>query len=115
MKKCREELNVFMNYEFNLLQHVSVVAERPRAAAAETASHEGDDNTPSGPTGCCSSDENVLSDHTVLINKSNERICIKLLPEVSGQEKIYYLEYTTEKSFRRYVNMYYYCTIIRQL
>ena len=37
-----------MNYEFNLLHHVAVVAKRMRAAAAETA-HEGDDNTPSGP------------------------------------------------------------------
>ena len=42
-----------MNYEFNLLHHVGVVAKRVRvaAAAAETASHEGDDNTTSGPTG----------------------------------------------------------------
>ena len=39
-----------MNYEFNLLHHVGVVAQRVRAAA-ETAAHEGDDNTPSGPTG----------------------------------------------------------------
>ena len=41
-----------MNYEFNLLHHVGVVAKRVRAAeaAAETAVHEGDDNTPSGPT-----------------------------------------------------------------
>ena len=38
-----------MNYEFNLLHHVGVVAKIVRAAA-ETA-HEGDDNTPSGPTG----------------------------------------------------------------
>ena len=48
-KKCREGLNVSMNYEFNLLHHVGVVAKRVRAAAAaETAAHEGDDNTPSG-------------------------------------------------------------------
>ena len=42
-----------MNYEFNLLYHVGVVAERLGAAAAETVAetHEGDDNTPSGPTG----------------------------------------------------------------
>ena len=44
-----------MNYEFNLLNHVGVVAKRVCAAAAETAAgtaaHEGDDNTPSGPTG----------------------------------------------------------------
>ena len=44
-----------MNYEFNLLHHVGVVAKRVCAAAAgaaaETAAHEGDDNTPSGPTG----------------------------------------------------------------
>ena len=39
-----------MNYELNMLHHVGVVAKRVRAAAAETA-HEGDDNTPSGPTG----------------------------------------------------------------
>ena len=41
-----------MNYEFNLLHHVGVVAKRVRAAAAaaETA-HEGDDTTPSGPAG----------------------------------------------------------------
>ena len=42
-----------MNYEFNLLHHAGVVAKRLRAAAVETAAggHEGDDNTPSGPTG----------------------------------------------------------------
>ena len=51
-KKCWEELNVCMNYEFNLLHHVGVVAKRVRAAvAAETAAHEGDDNTPSDPKG----------------------------------------------------------------
>ena len=54
-KKCREGLNVCMNYELNLLHHVGVVAKRvcaaTAAAAAETAAHEGDDNTPSGPTG----------------------------------------------------------------
>ena len=49
-KKCREGLNVCMNYEFNLLHHVDVVAKRVCAAAAETAVHEGDDNTPLGPT-----------------------------------------------------------------
>ena len=39
-------------YEFNMLHHVGVVAKRVRAAAAErAAAHEGDDNTPSGPTG----------------------------------------------------------------
>ena len=51
---CRDGLNVCMNYEFNLLHHVGVLAKRVRAAAAaetETAAHEGDDNTPSGPTG----------------------------------------------------------------
>ena len=31
--KCQEGLNVCMNYEFNLLQHVGVVAERVCAAA----------------------------------------------------------------------------------
>ena len=41
-----------MNYEFNVLHHVGVVAKRVcAAAAAEMATHEGDDNTPSGPTG----------------------------------------------------------------
>ena len=49
-KKCREGLNVCMNYEFNLLNHVGVVAKRVCAAAAaaaaaetaaETAAHEG--------------------------------------------------------------------------
>ena len=41
-------------YELNLLHHVGVVAKRLCAAAetaAEKAAHEGDDNTPSGPTG----------------------------------------------------------------
>ena len=50
-KKCREGLNVCMNFEFNLLHHVGVVAKKVCAAAAEMAAHEGDDNTPSGPTG----------------------------------------------------------------
>ena len=40
-----------MNYKFNLLHHVGVVAKRLHAAAAASAAHEGDDNTPSGPTG----------------------------------------------------------------
>ena len=40
-----------MNYEFNLLHHVGVVVKRVHASAAETAAHEGDDNTPSGPMG----------------------------------------------------------------
>ena len=38
-----------MNYEFNLLHHVGVVAKRVCAAA--TAAHEGDDNIPLGPKG----------------------------------------------------------------
>ena len=46
-----EGLNVCTNYEFNLLHHVAAVAKRVCAAAAETAAHEGDNNTPSGPTG----------------------------------------------------------------
>ena len=51
-KKRREGLNVCMNDEFNLLHHVGVVVKKVRAAAAErAAAHEGDDNTPSGPTG----------------------------------------------------------------
>ena len=39
-----------MNYEFILFHHVGVVAKRVRACGggAETAAHEGDDNTPSG-------------------------------------------------------------------
>ena len=37
-----------MNYDFNLLPHFAVVAERWRAAAA--AAHEGEDNNLSGPT-----------------------------------------------------------------
>ena len=41
--------SVCMNYEFNLLHHVGVVAKRV-GAAAETESHE-DDNTTSGLTG----------------------------------------------------------------
>ena len=48
-KKCREGLNVCMNYEFNQLHHVGVVAKRVHSAAAavaETAAHEGDDNIP---------------------------------------------------------------------
>ena len=40
-----------MNYEFNLLHHVGVVAKTVCAAAAAAAAHEGEDNTPSGPTG----------------------------------------------------------------
>ena len=43
-KKLPGGVNVCMNYEFNLLHHVGVVAKRLRAAA-ETAAHEGDDNT----------------------------------------------------------------------
>ena len=39
-----------MNYEFNLLHHVGVVAKRVRAAVA-AAVHEGDNNTTSGPVG----------------------------------------------------------------
>ena len=45
-KKCREGLDVCMNFEFNLLNHVGVVAKRvcaaaAAAAAAETAAHGG--------------------------------------------------------------------------
>ena len=39
-----------MNYELNLLDHAGVVAKIVCAAAAKTAAHEGDDNTPWGPT-----------------------------------------------------------------
>ena len=39
-KKYREGSNVCMNYEFNLLHHVGLVAKRVcAAAAAETAAH----------------------------------------------------------------------------
>ena len=47
---CREGLNVCMNYVFKMLHHVDVVAKRLHATA-ETAVHEGDDNTHLGPTG----------------------------------------------------------------
>ena len=51
-KKCREGLNVCMNYEFNLLNHVGVVAKRVcgGGGAAAAAAHEGDDNTPQKPS-----------------------------------------------------------------
>ena len=39
-----------MNYESNLLHHAGVEAKRLRAAET-AAAHEGDDNTPLGPTG----------------------------------------------------------------
>ena len=46
-KKCRDGFNACMNYEFNLLHHVDVVAKRVRAAAeTAAAAHEGADNTP---------------------------------------------------------------------
>ena len=49
-KKMRQEgFIVCMNYEFNLLHHVGVVAKRLSVAATERAAHEGDNNTPSGP------------------------------------------------------------------
>ena len=48
---CQEGFNFCMNYDFNLSQNVGVVAKRLCATAAETAAHEGDDETPSGPTG----------------------------------------------------------------
>ena len=51
-------MNVCLNYQFNLLHHVGVVAKRVRASAAavtaaetSAAAHEGDDNTASGLTG----------------------------------------------------------------
>ena len=42
-----------MNYNLNLLHHVGVVAKSLYAAVVKTAAgtHEGDDNTPSGPAG----------------------------------------------------------------
>ena len=40
-----------MNYEFNLLHHVGVVAKRVDGGGDAAAAHEGDDNTPSGPSG----------------------------------------------------------------
>ena len=48
-KKCREGLNVCMNYEFILLRHVGVVAKRVRAAAA--GAHERGRQYPLGPNG----------------------------------------------------------------
>ena len=48
-----------MNYEFNLLHHVGVVAKRLCTAAAETA-HEGDDNTPSRGVKSTSAGEKVI-------------------------------------------------------
>ena len=51
-KKCREGLNICMNYECDLLHLVGVVAKKVcAAAAAAEKAHKGDDNTPSGPTG----------------------------------------------------------------
>ena len=41
---------LYENYDFNLFHHIGVVAKKVCAAEAETAAHEGDDNTPSGPT-----------------------------------------------------------------
>ena len=50
-KNYREGLNVCMNHEFNLLHHGGAVAKSLSVAtAAERAAHEGNDNTPSGPT-----------------------------------------------------------------
>ena len=46
-KNCGEGLNISMNYEFNLLHHVGVVAKRLHTVVEMT--HERDDNTPSGP------------------------------------------------------------------
>ena len=47
-KNCQEGWNSCMNYEFNLLHHVGVVAKRLHSVAAETvAAHKGDGNTPS--------------------------------------------------------------------
>ena len=44
-KKCREGLNVCMNFEYNRLHQAGVVAKRLRATAAETAAHEGGGGT----------------------------------------------------------------------
>ena len=67
-KKCREGLNVFMNFEFNLLHHVGVVAKKVRAAAAAAgtaaAAHEGNDNTPSGKKRTDHGNEGTYSDLT---------------------------------------------------
>ena len=46
-KKCREGLNVGMNYAFNLLHHVDVVAKRVRRRRRRRRRR----NTPSGTTG----------------------------------------------------------------
>ena len=40
-KKCREGLNACINYEFNLLHHVGVVAKRVSAAAAAETGTKG--------------------------------------------------------------------------
>ena len=60
-----------MNYEYNLLHHVGVVARRVRAAAAaaETAAtHEGDDNTPSDPT-CPANTKHLYNNFTMLVQR----------------------------------------------
>ena len=71
-----------MNYEINLLHHVGVVGKRVCAVAAETAAetaaHEGDDNTPSGPMGrgvkirtiCFFPHSSILSRLTSCLTKS---------------------------------------------
>ena len=49
-----------MNYEFNLLHHVGVVAKRLCPAAAAETAHEGDDNTPSRGVKRTSAGEKVI-------------------------------------------------------
>ena len=80
-----EGLNVCMNYEFNLLHLVGVVAKRvcaaAAAAAAETA-HEGDNNTPSGPTG---------QGQKLLSGTETPTIYSKI--SISIAEKVYHFDY----------------------
>ena len=44
-------LNVCINYEFNMLNHVGAVAKTGGGDRHAATAHEGDDNIPSGPTG----------------------------------------------------------------
>ena len=61
-----------MNYEFNLLNHVGVVAKRVCAAAA----HEVDDNTLSGPTG--QGGKKVLGMHAQVVTKPSLATSVQL-------------------------------------
>ena len=78
-----------MNSEFNLLHHVGVVANRVRVAAETAATHEGDDNTPSGSTG--------RGVKTVIM--AMETVCIYRLQglDVSQSLKAFFLSSYTPK------------------